>query len=180
MNWVVYALVLCMLLVAQTTIAPHVALLGSAPNWLLTFVVFLGLFAPAREALIGAFAAGVAADLLSIERFGVLALGYILAAYLVLSIRDYVFRQSTTTQFVVTMAVCLILQFGWMLYHRVVYSGGPSIALEIVRDVFFHAVYTAVWSVPLHRILMGMCGALGIATPRYNHFGLHRVRRDLV
>ena len=74
MRWLTFILLTCVLLTVQSVIVPRMTVLGAGPDLLLIFAIFLALFGRPREAILGAWLLGIAADLLSIERFGLMAI----------------------------------------------------------------------------------------------------------
>ena len=169
-------LVVVALLTVQSTAAPWISLLGARPDWLLGAVVVLALHAPARDAAIGAWIIGACADLMSIERFGLIALTYLLAAMAVTSIREFLFRHRWQTQVIVTLVVCLVVRSAWLVYSRVAYAPAGSVLADGLIEVLLASVYTAAWTPLLNRGFLRLGRALGIALPRYTYTGLHRVR----
>ncbi len=174
MRWLTFFLLAAVVLTLQSTIAPRVEVLGARPDWILVIVVFFSLYAPRREAIISAWIVGMAADLMTVERLGLLALSYALAAVGITSVREHLFRYRAATQFVVTLVVCLLLRAAWLVYRRVSYDVAEPFLADLTVDVLA-AIYTAVWAPLLHKGLLGMSGILGLARPRYSYAGLHRL-----
>lgn len=175
MRWLTFSLLAAVVLTLQSTIAPRVEVLGARPDWLLVIVVFFSLYAPRREAIISAWIVGMAADLMTVERLGLLALSYALVAVGITSIREHLFRYRAATQFVVTLVVCLLLRAAWLAYRRMSYDMAEPFLADLTVDVLTGAIYTAVWAPVLHKGLLRMSGMLGLARPRYSYAGLHRL-----
>ena len=114
---------------------------------------------------------GLCADLMSIERIGLLALSYALITWLVGTIRDYLFRHHALTQFVVTFASAAFVQVGWFVYRRTLYSIDESWALDLLRAVSIAPLYTALWAPIIHRILLTLGPMLGLPKPKYSFVG---------
>jgi rod shape-determining protein MreD len=175
MRWVMFILFVGLLLTLQSAVAPRLALFGLRPDWLLVAVVFFALHARVGDAVLGAWLIGAGADLMSLERLGLMALTYGLAAVLVLSIREYLFRERGRTQFGLTLLVCLLVQLGWLVYRRMAYDP----ALSVLSDLVFHSVaasvYTAVWAPLFHWAVLQRPGWLGVPRPRYTYAGIHHV-----
>lgn len=167
MRWVMFIPAAVILLTFQSTIAPRVELFGARPDWLLVTVVFLALHARERDAALGAWMIGGCADLMTLERFGLIALSYLLVAMAVLSVREYLFRHHWVTQFVVTLIACLAVRSVWIVYRRFMYAPADSLLIELMKDVALSSVYTAAWVPLLHRSFRGMRKALGLTRPRY-------------
>ena len=130
MRWLTFMLLVVVLLTAQTTLAPRLALIGARPDWLLIVIVFFALHAPAQDAVIGAWIIGGCADLMTIERPGLLALSYTLVAMAVTPIREYLFRYRALTRFVVTLLSCLLIRVGWTAYSRILSDPGESLLVD--------------------------------------------------
>lgn len=172
MRWFAFGILAAVLLTLQSSVAPWLEVFGARPDWLLVAVVFLGLYARGRDAIIASWVIGACADLMTIERFGLLAVSYTLAAILVTVAREYLLRYRPRTQFVVTLVVCLLLQTAWLVYRRASYGPVGSIVVEWVGRPVLTAVYTACWAPPVHWILLNMSRLLGIVHPRYRYSGM--------
>ena len=80
-------------LTLQSAIAPRLAIFGVRPDWILVLVVFFALHGRRRDAVIAGWSLGMCADLMSIERVGLLALSYALAAWVGYAVdRDLIWR----------------------------------------------------------------------------------------
>lgn len=167
MRWLTFLILMMIALILQSALAPRVELLGIRPDWLLVVVVFFAMHASAREALLGAWLIGGCADLLTIERFGVLALSYGLAAMVVLLLREYLFRGYGWSQFLMTLGVCLLVRTVWMVYHHVMYDPASSLLVELTVGVFMGSLYTAIWAPLLNRTLLPLWRTLGLPRPIY-------------
>lgn len=177
MRWLNFGIFTAVLLAAQTVVAPAIELAGARPDWLLVVVIFLGLYAPKREALIGGWVIGVSADLLTLERFGFLAISYGLTVLLVMAVREYVFRYRASTQFVLTLVVGFALQTSWLVYRRFAYAPSTSVGWELISYCVPAAVYTAIWAPILARGFLRLSKILGIAHPRDTYGGIRRLER---
>ena len=172
MRWLTFLLLAGLALVFQSAIAPFVELFGVRPDWLLVVVVFFSLYARPSDAALGAWLIGFAADLMTIERMGLLSLSYLGAALLVSTIRGYVFCYRPGTQFIVTAIVCFIVHFAWWTYRHVLYDPAGSLLLDFVQHVVLSSLYTAAWAPFIHRFLLMGRWWFGIPRPRYSHAGI--------
>ena len=177
MNWLSFGIFTAVLLAAQTVVAPALELAGVRPDWLLVGVILLGLYAPKHEALIAGWVIGVSADLLTLERFGFLAISYGLAVLFAIKAREYVFRYRISTQFMLTLIVGLVLQTSWLVYRRFAYVPTVSVAWELFSYCIPSAVYTAIWAPLLSKGFLALSKALGIEHPRYTFGGIRRLER---
>ncbi len=174
MRWLTFSLLAIMVLTLQSAVGPRLTLLGSRPDWLLVVVVFLALYAPPQDAVLGAGLIGLGGDLLSIERLGLLVLSYVLVAMVIVGVREHVFKSAHTTRFILTLVVGLALRVGWAAYYRALYDASVSVGLELLQQVVWGAVYTACWALPLHFVLVRFSRIFGFARPRYSYAGMCR------
>lgn len=175
MNWLTFSVLAVLAVTCQTAVAGRLELLGARPDWLLVVVVFLALHAPTRDAVIGAWLLGGLADLMTLERLGFVSLSYGLAALIIVSLREYLFRNRRVTQVIVTLVACAAIRTAWMVYRRWTYDSVPSLLHDAAAEVVWVSVYTALWSVPLHGGLRHTRGLLGLPRPRYSYAGLEHV-----
>ncbi len=180
MRWLTFLLLAAVVLTLQSSLAPRLEVFGARPDWLLVVVVFFALYAPPREAAIAAWIVGAAADLMTVERLGLLALTYALVAVAVASVRDYLFRHRAVTRFVVTLVASLLVRAGWMVYRRVLYDPADRLLADLAADVLMGSIYTAAWAPLLQAGLWRMSRVFGLARPRYTYAGLHRIGTDRV
>jgi len=171
MRWLTFLITMGVALTLQSAVAPAVEIFGVRPDWLLVVVVFFAMFARPVDAAIGAWLVGFAADLMTIERLGFLALSYTLAALGVSSLRKYLFCFRGSTQFAVTLVVCLILQCAWLIYRYAFYGAADGVWGDVLRNVLFGSVYTAAWAPPTHKFLLSAARWLGLPRPKYSHVG---------
>lgn len=162
------------LLALQAGLAPRLEIWGARPDWLLVAVVFFALHVRAGSAAAGAWCLGFAADLLTLERPGLLAITYTATALLVAGLREYVFRMSAMTQFFVVLAVGLLVRSAWLIYRYAAYDWNGGWAGQIAGDVVWGAAYTALFAPPMHRLLMSVGKPMGMRFPRYSHAGMGR------
>jgi hypothetical protein len=128
------------------------------------------------DAAVAAWLLGAGADLMTIERPGLLAGSYLLAAVAVASLREYFFRLRGVTQFGMTLATGLVVQLGWCSYRWVMYDAGRPVIADIAIDIFLAPIYTALWAPPVHAGLLAVSPLLGINRPQYTYAGLSRMR----
>lgn len=175
MRWLTFLILAAVTLTLQSTLGVRLALFGARPDWILVVVVFFALHAPHRDAVLGATLIGFGADLMTLEPLGLLALSYGLVAMLVVSVREYLFRNESVTRFLLTLIVGLLLRLLWTIYHRAFYDPVASVFGELAIDVLVAAIYTAAWAPPAHALLTRMSRTFGLSRPRYSFAGLHRL-----
>ncbi|UCC29469.1 MAG: rod shape-determining protein MreD [Phycisphaerales bacterium] len=175
MRWLSFILLAATALTLQSAIAPRFELFGVRPDWLLVVVVFFAMHAPPRDAAIGAWIVGGCADLMTIERLGLMALTYTLVAVVVASVRNYVFRDRALTQLLLTLVMSVLARLAWTVYSRLLYDPGQALLVDLTLQVLMASVYTAVWAPVLHKALLRMSRVFGLARPRYTYAGQQRM-----
>ena len=174
MRWPVFILFAALMLTLQSAVAPRLDVLGSRPDWLLVVVVLLAMRARPFDAVLGSWIIGALADLMTIERFGLMALSYALVAMLVVSIREALFRYHGFTQFVITLITCLVVQTVWCAYRRVLYDPVIPVWADFAIAAVLGSVYTALWVPLFHKASSTLSSILGLPRPRYSYSGLRR------
>ena len=171
-----YVLLASLFLTLQSAVAPWVEMGGVRPDWLLVAVVFLGLYAEPKEAVIGSWVLGLCSDLLTLERPGLISLSYMLAAAAAVSVREYVFRYWTLTQLSLTLVLALAVQSAWTIFRRTAFEPTSSFWSDWLTGAFLTSLYTAAWAPLLHKGLLLLSEPLGLPRPRYTHAGLRSMR----
>ncbi len=175
MRWLTFLIAAGLALTLQSTIAPRFELWGARPDWLLVVVVSFAMHARMPDALIGAALIGAGADLMTIERPGLMAGSYLVAAILVSLVRGSLFRRRPLTQVLVTFAACLTVPMIWLIYRRALYDPLGTLFFDLAIDGVLGSIYTAAWAPPLHGALLSMARVFGLPRPRYTYAGLHRI-----
>jgi len=145
----------------QSTVAVRLAPFGWRPDWVLVCVVFYALHAGQAEAALAGCILGALAGVMSLERFGLLALCYGLTALGVGAIRELVFTRHPLTHMSATLAAAALVQMMWLVYRLAV--GLPAGA---VGPMLGSSVHTALWAVPFHAVLLKAPRLLGIRHAR--------------
>ncbi len=143
MRWIGFIVIAGIVVTMQASLGPWLSVGGVRPDLCLVFVVFLSLRVRAGDAGIGAFFMGVAGDLMSIERFGLLAVSYMLVAMLVSFAKEFLFRRHVVAFVAVTLVAGLVLRMSWLIYRHLLYDSSERIAAALLDDVFGGAVYSA-------------------------------------
>jgi len=164
MHWLPIVVICALTYVGQTILAPRIELAGARPDFLLILVVFFALSGSPRRGVLIGWGVGFFADLLSVERMGLLSLSYGLTALTLVSIREYLFQRGPITQVLVTLIFALAIRAGWTVYVRVLYGGSAGSP----RELLITSLYTAVLA-PV------ACGLLGRVAPV---FGMPRRLSD--
>ncbi len=174
MRWVSFFTLAVGVLTLQSALIPHVELLGARPDLLLVVTVFFAMHAKWRDALVASWAIGAMADLMTIERFGLLALSYAMSAVIVASVRDFLFRYNAFSQFMVTAVAASLVGLGWLVYQRIMFALSSSFVTDAVVLLLLTPVYTGLLAPPLHAVLLPMSRVFGLTPPRYTFAGLHK------
>ena len=180
MRWMSFILFAGLLLTLQSALASRMEVFGCRPDWLLVVAVFLGMHARGADAALAAWLLGAGADLMTIERFGLLAMSYALVAIGVACVKDFLFRHFARTQVIITFVACLLVSVCWLVYRYTLYDYSDSFLKEFTVRTIPTAVYTALWAPIVHKLLLPMSSVFGIQRPRYLHAGLHRLGRGNV
>ncbi len=157
-------------LTVQSVAGPRLEVFGARPDWLLILVTFFAMHASGREAIVAGFCVGLAADLLTLERPGLLSLSYLLVAAFVASIREYLFVGRMTTLLALTFVCGLGLQTSWLIYRRVLYNAYAAGWEDVVISVLLVPAYSAAWAALVHFLLMPaarFCGFARIPKKRF-------------
>lgn len=168
MRWLSFAVLALIALVGQSTLAARTTSWGVRPDFLIVLVVFFALYAPAWHAVLAGWVLGILADLLTIERLGLLSLTYGTTALLILSVREYVFRYLTLTQAITTFLAVLFVQGAWGLYRVYVYEETGATVLGGAGGTVASAAVTAVIALAVFRPLLAASRLLGIPRRRYS------------
>jgi rod shape-determining protein MreD len=171
MNWVAFGIVAFLSLLLQSALGPRVELFGARPDLLLCLATFLGLYARRAEAVAGAWVMGLAAGLLTMERFGFLAASYGLVALGVAAVREFLFRYRPTTQFATTLVCGLVVQASWAIYGRMVYGAAVGAPLSIFQIVI-GSLYSGCLALVVHNVLLRASRFMGLPRTRYGLSGV--------
>jgi len=118
----IFAALIC---VVEVTVTPWIALNGMRPNLALIMVMFVCLYVSVEEAVVFAWALGLAKDVCSVGPLGLNALLFSICAYQLAGVKDRVFRDHPFTQLLVAVVTVTIYN---LLYLAVVYVRNPSVA----------------------------------------------------
>ncbi len=161
MRWMPFFFLLVIALPLQSVVAPKVEVLGARPDLLLILTLFLALYAPADQAVIGAWLIGFCADGLTIERFGLMSLSYGLIGLLVVSAREYLFRFHILTRVAVAFIACVLVRCNWALYSMLRYPDARVLS-ELLSLTIGSAAYTAALAGPIQGGLLRIARAVGL------------------
>jgi len=180
MRWISLLLLVLVVVTFQSALAPHMAIWGARPDLILLVVVFFAMHAPWRDAIIAAWVLGAAADLMTIERFGLLSLTYAMAALLVASAREYLFRYNAFSQFVVTACAASFVGLWLLIYRSLMYAPGVSLWSDALISLVVAPLYTAFFAPVVQGVMLVILGWFGLTPPRYTFSGLHKLEAGRV
>jgi len=180
MRWISLLMLVMVVLTYQSALAPRMEIFGARPDLILLVTVFFAMHAPWRDAILASWVLGVAADLMTIERFGLLSLTYALTALLVASARDYLFRYNAFSQFVVTACAGSFAGLLLLVYRRALYAPGSSMWADGAVSLIVAPLYTAVFAPLVQYIMLMILTWFGLTPPRYTFSGLHRLESGRV
>lgn len=169
MRWLTFALLAGVCLVLQTALAPHLELAGIRPDWMFVLAVFYAMLGPWPEGCIAAWVLGLLVDLASAGgagygHIGLFAFTFGGTAWLILQVRDLIFREHWLAHTVLTFLGALAVQCVVAAYRGVTVPPGPSPERGVWSYAVLTALYTAFWAPYLHWILMRLRRATGLRT----------------
>lgn len=171
MHWIAFAILLYLVTVLQTTVAPFIAVHTIRPDLMVIVAVHYALLARAHDALIACWFTGLAIDLTSLSylehsNVGVNAVSLGLLAIVIINVRELTFRESAITQLVMTFVTKLALAILVGLHG--LWAVGPSIRLgDVVTHAIWAAIYTAILTPYGHWILRRFRTVLGIGVTHH-------------
>ncbi len=180
MRWLSFSILAVVVLTFQSALAPRIEVFGARPDLILVVTVFFAMHARRRDAVLTAWLLGMLADLMTIERFGLLSLSYALIAMSVASVRDYLFRYNAFSQLVVTAAASLLIGVGWLFYRRLLFDPGAALVGDIVVTLILTPIYTGLAAPPIHGAMLVGLRWFGLTPPRYTFAGLHKLEAGRV
>ena len=165
MRWIAWVLLAALAVSLQTTLAGRVEIGPIRPDWPFLLVVALALTAPVTEALYAAVIIGAFVDLSSVIPFGTFTFPYGLAAFLIVRVRELLFRNRLVTYTAVTLLAGSLVQLLIALFRPFQEGAGQydgSLFLEAVGIT----LYTVAWSVPAHWLFLKSRRLFGFAPRR--------------
>lgn len=180
MRWLSFFILAVVVLTLQSALLPRIELFGARPDLILVVTVFFAMHAGRRDAVLAAWLLGMLADLMTIERFGLLSLSYALIAMTVTSARDFLFRYNAFSQLVVTAAASLLIGVGWLFYRRLLFDPGGALVGDIAVTLILTPIYTGLAAPPIHGAMLVLRRSFGLTPPRYTFSGVHKLEADRV
>ena len=151
MRWLILAVLILLMLTAQTAAAPSISLLGARPDFLLILVVQIALVTPHLEGVIWAWGIGLLVDLHDGLPPGVLALTYMVIAVTLYRIRSQVFAGHILTRLFLVMVAGFLAQVAAMFSEIIL--GHPLDFVLFWRTALVSMAYTVVAALALLPLL---------------------------
>ena len=172
MRWIAFAIILYLVAVLQTAVAPLLALHGVWPDFIVITAVYFALVAKPADARLACWIVGLTADLLTLSfegysNVGIRAISLGLTAVFIVRVRDFFFRESVWSQLFFTFGTKLVVDVVVGL-HMLYLVGEMNRFTELFSLAVYQAVYTAALAPYGHWLLRQLRGPLGVgATPRW-------------
>ncbi len=165
MRWLTFALLAATTICIQTTVAAQLDILGVRPDFTFILVVHYALHSRSTYGPIAGWLLGAMMDLASVQRPGLISLLYGLAATLIWITRDMVFTRHPLTHFFMTglsySAIVLVMR----TYEKLT-LGTSDTLLSIMIYALAAGLYTGLWAIPIHAMLMRISSGLGLGHDR--------------
>jgi len=183
MNWAVFAIASWLLFGAELGVRAQLGPSWMAPSFVFPLVVFVALFAQPSTAYWAALILGVVTDLTNLVEIdggggrlvivGPYALGYLVAAQLVITLRGVMIRRNPLTMAFLAIAASIVAHIvvvGFMTAHRL--YGEPiqwSAGAELARRLGVSAA-TGVSAFVLSLVFFPLSAALGLSSGQPRRF----------
>lgn len=162
MKWGPFIILALIALVLQTSVASWVQIHSVRPDLLLVLAVFYALWGPWPEGAIAAWLLGLLADLHSLDRIGLHALCFGLAALAIVYVRQVVFRDHAVTQIAITFVFAVLVHLLAGAYR----SWGGSGEAGVFTPALLTGVYTAIVAPYVHWLLLRLGRWTGLRPSR--------------
>lgn len=172
MRWIAFAIIVYIVAVLQTAVAPFLKLHGVWPDLMVISAVYFALVAKPVDARMACWVVGLTADLLTLSydgysNVGIRAVSFGLAAIVIVKVRDFFFRESVWSQLFFTFGAKLFVDVAVGL-HMLYVLGQMDRFGAILTTAIYQAVYTAALAPYGHWLLRQLRGPLGVGTaPRW-------------
>lgn len=166
MRWIAFAIIIYLVLVLQTAVAPLLALHTVWPDLMVIAAVWFALLAKPPDAMLACWIIGFAMDLAGLSyhgysNLGIHALGLGLVAMVIVKVRDFTFRESVASQLFYTFFTKLALS-AIVGLHMLYVVGELGRTGEVMTRGVYEAIYTAALAPYGHWLLRQVRGPLGI------------------
>ena len=163
MKWTPFVILAGVTVVLQMSATPYLEIQSIRPDLMFILAAHYALWGPWPDAAIAAWILGLVADMQSLDRLGVHAFSFGLAAWAIMRVRMVVFRDHAATQIVITLLFTVLIQIGVALYRR---WGGSGSGGSILWPAILTGFYTAMCAPYLHWLLIRMSRWTGLKANR--------------
>lgn len=168
MKWFPFAMLTAVAIVLQTAVVPRLDIQSVYPDLMFILAVHYALWGPWPDAAIAAWVLGLVTEMHSLDRMGVHAFCFGLAAWAIIKIRQVVFRDHAITQILITFVFTALVQMAVGYYRQ---WGAPAAEGSVAWAAILTAAYTAACAPYLHWLLVrlgrwtGLRNTRGLLTP---------------
>ena len=169
MRWIGFVILLYVVTVLQSTLAPFIAVHTIRPDIMVIVAVHYALLVRGYDAMLACWCIGLATDLAGLSypsdsNVGVNAFSLGFIAIVIVKVRELTFRDSAVTQLVLTFLTKLTLALIVGVHMLYVLDEWHRFG-EVATAAVWAAVYTALLAPYGHWMLRRFRGALGIGLP---------------
>ena len=162
MPWIIIiSITLCISLI-QTTLVPHISVLGTQPDLFIVFLVYHYLNSDPKQTFHANWAIGLTKDFFSEGPFGLITVIFVILGYLISVIRGNIFRRHLITQIMVTFIISIIYNLIYLITLSVLLSSTNLLAMIWKCPVI--AVYNSIIAIPVFLLLNRLYSSLRLSS----------------
>ena len=169
MKWIPFIILAIITITCQTTVVQAMAIRTQGnviwPDWMFILATHYALWGPMPDVAIAAWLLGLGVDIHTEGRIGLFAFLYGAAAWLLLYIRQALYRENAVTQVILTLIMMFLVQAAALFYTRWA-SHANTTSSSLWLAALYTAVYTAACAPYLHWLLLRMGRWTGLKTGR--------------
>ncbi|SCL84114.1 rod shape-determining protein MreD [Sporanaerobacter sp. PP17-6a] len=153
LRWLIILCIVIFNFILQSTVIPHIAVLGVVPNTALIIVVSLAILNGKREGAVVGIIAGFLQDIFFSPVLGVNALIYFLIGYFIGIMETKIYKDSLIAPFI-------FISLGTVIYHLLYFIimyflSMNSYFYDLIRNVIIiEIIYNVILSIPLYKWLL--------------------------
>ncbi len=168
MRWGPFIILALATIVLQTSVLARFPLFGAFPDLMFVLAVHYAMWATWPEAGLAAWILGfiLGAESAGVGTAALYAFCYGAAAWVIVLVRQVLFREHPATQVLVTLTLALAVQLAAEAFHGW-RAGRPALAAAIWPAALWAAVLTAVVAPLVHRGLASLGGWTGLRVSRH-------------
>jgi rod shape-determining protein MreD len=161
MSWIIISITLCISLI-QTTLIPHISILGIYPDLFIIFLVYHYLNSDPRQTFHAHLAIGLAKDFFSEGHFGLITIMFVILGYLISTIKDNIFRKHLVTQIMVTFIISIMYNFVYLIILSISLTSANLLAMTWKCPII--AVYNSIMALPVFWLLNRLYSSLRLSS----------------